>query len=297
MHRILVNSDEKAVQTNLAPLLVNNFYCNLLSGNYMDNNLLYIIAMMLKDEIDKLDNINQVENFLEGSKCGFLLEELRKMPDIQIFFKNVIRKTVEKIERKYSFREIKFDIEEISKELAKYKNDEEKKNSKKSLNNNKDLDEFYNKIINSQVRESCINYATEENNEKYKERNEKFNKNYEPNITNHDLELRAENAKNKNKENLYNYFKKLENDILSDNSHEIYSNSTLKKKLEESNIYNILSSVYQNDFLEVVSFLEQLIGDLMIKILLLPNSIKYICKIISILIKNKFKNITTIQVN
>ena len=297
MHRILVNSDEKAVQTNLAPLLVNNFYCNLLSGNYMDNNLLYIFTMMLKDEIDKLENINDVESFLEGTKCGFLLEELIKMPDIQIFFKNVIRKTVEKIERKYSFREIKFDIEEISKELTKYKNDEEKKNNRKSRDTNKDLEEFYNKIINGQVRESCINYSGDENNEKYKERNENFIKNYEPNITSKDFESRAEEAKSKNKENLYNYFKKLENDTQSNNSKDLYSNLTLKNKLEKTNMYNILVSIYQNDFLEVISFLEQLIEDLMKKMLLLPNSIKYICKIIYILIKNKFKNITTIQLN
>ena len=65
----------------------------------MENNLLYVITMMLKDEINKLDNINQIDNFLENSKCGFLLEELQKMPDIQIFFKKVIQKTVETIER------------------------------------------------------------------------------------------------------------------------------------------------------------------------------------------------------
>jgi hypothetical protein len=59
---------------------------------------------MLKSEIDKLENINQVDTFLENTKCGFLLEELQKVPDIQIFFKKVIIKTVEKIERICSYR-------------------------------------------------------------------------------------------------------------------------------------------------------------------------------------------------
>ena len=93
----------------------------------MENNLLYVITMMLKDEIDKLENINQVDKFLENTKCGFLLEELIKMPDIQIYFKNVIIKTVEKIERTYSFREINFKISKILEEIIKLKNDEEKK--------------------------------------------------------------------------------------------------------------------------------------------------------------------------
>ena len=62
----------------------------------MENNLLYIITLLLKDEIDTLENIDQVDNFLENTKCGFLLKELQKMPDIQIFFKKVILKTKSK---------------------------------------------------------------------------------------------------------------------------------------------------------------------------------------------------------
>ena len=82
MYYIIKNSEPKIVQSNLSPFIVNNFYCNYLSGNYLENNLLYIITLMLKDEIDKLENISQIDNFLKNTKCGFLLEELIKMPDI-----------------------------------------------------------------------------------------------------------------------------------------------------------------------------------------------------------------------
>ena len=58
-----------------------------------------------------------------------------------------------------------------------------------------------------------------------------------------------------------------------------------------------LLTFYQNDFLEVISFIDQLIEDLMNNIFLLPNSIKYICKIISILIKKKFKDINKVEEN
>jgi hypothetical protein len=93
----------------------------------MENNLLYVITMLLKDEIDKLENINQVDTFLENTKCGYLLEELIKMPDIQIYFKNVIIQAVEKIERTCSFRDINFDINERLEELKKIREEEEKK--------------------------------------------------------------------------------------------------------------------------------------------------------------------------
>ena len=156
-----MNTDIKNVQTNLAPFIVNNFYCNYLSGNYMENNLLYVIAMMLKDEIDKLDNINQVDNFLEKTKCGFLLEELRKMPDIQIYFKKVILKTVEKIERTYSFREIKFNTSKILEEVIKLKEEEKIKLFKKYENNIL----IANNNINNNINNNNINNNINNNNE------------------------------------------------------------------------------------------------------------------------------------
>ena len=102
VYKILINTDLEMVKENVAPFIVNNFYCNHLSGNYIENNLLYIFTLMLKDEINKLENINQVDNFLEDTKCGYLLEQIQKIPDIQIYFKNVILKIVEKIERNSS---------------------------------------------------------------------------------------------------------------------------------------------------------------------------------------------------
>ena len=56
-------------------------------------------------------------------------------------------------------------------------------------------------------------------------------------------------------------------------------------------------SFYRTDFMQVVDFIEQLIGDLIQNILLLPYSVKCICKIISVLIRNKFKNITKVIEN
>ena len=124
IYNILNNSEIDIVKSSLASFIVNNFYCNHLSGNYIENNLLYVITMMLKDEIDKLENINQADKFLENTKCGYLLEELQNMPDIQIYFKNVIIKAIEKIERTYSFKTITFNISKILNQLNKIKESE-----------------------------------------------------------------------------------------------------------------------------------------------------------------------------
>ena len=292
MYHVLINSKEKIVKTNLAPFIVNNFYCNYLSGNYMENNLLYIITLMLKDEINGLENINDVDKFLENTKCGFLLEELQKMPDVQIYFKNVILKTVEKIERTCSFREIKFNIIEKEKELIKIKEDEEKKIGKKL---EKNLYEFYNNIIMNRIFEQNITLSKEQNNKKIKEQNNNFVKKYLYDITVNELSLLSNKAKEENKNDLSAYYSQLEKDFKINSS--LYSLKTLTDNITKSSIPSNIITFYQGDCIEIISFLEQLINDLMKNILLLPNSIKYICKIISILIKKKFPNISKTEEN
>ena len=69
------------------------------------------------------------------------------------------------------------------------------------------------------------------------------------------------------------------------------------KNLLETNAPAYLLSFYQTNFFEVISFIELLLEDLMSNLSLLPNSIKYICKIISILIRNKFNDISKIEEN
>ena len=55
--------------------------------------------------------------------------------------------------------------------------------------------------------------------------------------------------------------------------------------------------LYVEDFMGIITLVKQIMEDIMKNISLLPNSIKYICKIISILIKRKFKNIKKSEQN
>ena len=289
IYHIINNLDLDIVKSNFASFIANYFYCNYLSGNYMENNLLYVITMLLKDEIDKLEDINQVDTFLENTKCGYLLEELIKMPDIQIYFKNVIIQAVEKIERTCSFRDINFDINERLEELKKIREEEEKKLGKK---NDEDLEEIFKKIIDSKLLDQSLNFSKEENSRINNERYQLFNQKYIADINIKEFQMRADDAKRKNKIYLYEYYNKLINEVSSNKDKDIYSISTLMKNMLATNLPTHMFSYYLNDFLETISFIDKLIEDLKKNILLLPNSVKYICKIISILIKKKFKNIS-----
>ena len=75
----------------LAPFFGNNFFQNLLSPYTVEENLLYVISLLLKNEIDKLSSENDLDKFLNNSRCGYLLNELRKKREVIIlvfFFQN-----------------------------------------------------------------------------------------------------------------------------------------------------------------------------------------------------------------
>ena len=297
MFKILKNTGGKEIKTNLAPLIVDNFYTNYLSGNYMENNLLYIIALMLKDEIDKLMDLSQVDTFLDNTRCGYLLEQLIKKADIQIFFKKVIIKTIEKIESLCSFREINFNVLRRGEEIKRMKEaiDKGDKKGKKIENIN---DEVYKRMITNQIEDPSINFSKEESFiAPKKDDGDIFVKKYVPNISLKIFEDRAKKAKDENKDDLSDYFNKFAQEIKEKNKKELFSNAGLMSDLLSTDFPPLVLTFYQNDFMQVFSFIEQLIDDLIENILLLPYSIKCICKIISILIKNKFKNIKKTEEN
>ena len=291
-YKALVNTSKEDVKNILSSFVVNNIYCNHLSGNYIENNLLYIITLMLKDEIDQLTDVNQADQFLEDTKCGYLLEQLQKLPDIQVYFNRVILKTIEKIERSCSSRVINIDVDERNKELTNLLKNEEKKSGKKNKVN---INDIIHRILYSKVNDQSINNSMEENSKKCEKLNKIFMGKYTPNIRKDEIEKLSQKAQSENKANLYEYFNRLKEDINIKSNEDLYSSKILMKKLYEYEYSQVILNIYQNDFLEIISFIDQLIFDLKESIKLLPNTIKYICKIISILIRDKFKNISKID--
>ena len=75
---ILQNADKSDIKNYLAPFIVNNFYENILSLNFIEENLIYVLTILLNNEINNLSSIKENVNFLNDSHCGYLLEQLRR---------------------------------------------------------------------------------------------------------------------------------------------------------------------------------------------------------------------------
>ena len=92
----------KHVKHNLAQLFVHNFYNNILSSNYVEDNLFYIITLLINEEIGNITNINYSDNCLNGIKYGIFLEKLCNKIDIKSYCKLNILNVIENLESNFS---------------------------------------------------------------------------------------------------------------------------------------------------------------------------------------------------
>ena len=119
MYLIITKCVPEDINYNLSSFIINNFYNNILSSSYMENNLLYLLSLLLKDEVDQLNSPDDVNFFLNETKCGILLDQMFKQNDIQIYFKSIFLKTIETLELLNSNRKIEFSIKKKRRRINK----------------------------------------------------------------------------------------------------------------------------------------------------------------------------------
>ena len=135
IYEIIKHSGPILLKNNLAPFIINNFYTDYTSGNYVDNNLLYVITLLIKNEFETMDKNKELENtkklelYLENTNLGFFLDAIGQIPDVQNFFKEVIVNSVEKLARSNVLEEeIRIDTDEMSTKKGKKKKEQETNN-------------------------------------------------------------------------------------------------------------------------------------------------------------------------
>ena len=289
---LLLNSDNEDVKNILAPFFCHNFYQNILSPYTVEENLLFIISIMLKEEINKLNSIEQLDIFLNETPCGYLLEELRRKSDIKSYSKTIIYKILEEIETNNSEKQLNINIENVENNIKNIEKELKKKNM--DLGNLED-------IIFLQNYDHSLRGGGDDKNifEAFKMKNKKqdtyFNDKFISNLDKNELEKMGKKYKNEKDMNMYEYILKNKNK-LSENE-KLFSNEKLVKKIFDSNHSSILYFLYQMDFLKIIKYMDLFLDSIIDNIKIMPKSIKYICKIISSLIKRKFPKIFKVDLN
>lgn len=273
---IIKNSKPSEIQKTLLPLFGNNFYENILSSKYIQNNLMYVITLLLKNEINSLDNEYNPDKFLDiNSSCGYLLYELRAKDDTQIYIKKIIEDVVEQIDE-YSYT-LCFDFEKINESIIdkfkdiKYEiiNDDSKKRLSKG------------EILNEIVVKKLGNKLKNQNN------NTDFSNKYLKDISVDNYFSNEEDIKEHYNSTIFTRKK----------SYISHIDNYLTEKINKQKYQKEVLLFYQNDFYIVKNFIDKFIKNLLDNLNIIPYSIKLICKIISILLKKKFPNLLIIKHN
>ena len=283
---ILKKSDKNDLKNNIAPFIASNFYENILSSNYIEDQLLYIICLLLKDEINnEIKTKNDINKFLENTPCGILLEQLKLKQDVQTYFKTLIYQIVQKLEEKNSSFEMKFNVKEIEEDFRQTKEEVESEYKKTGKKQKIIVSDFFKK--------SYEEYSSSKSNSQEGEDKDLFNIKYIPSLTKDELKkLMDENKKN---QNMTDFF--LSQWHLCKDNPDIFSNDTLLKNVFQSELSKEILASYQLDFLKVIKILEELIKSFLKHLYLLPYSVKCICKMIFILIKKKFPDLSLAETN
>ena len=270
--KLLMNVKPKNILDSLFPLFANNFYENILSQKFIQNNLLYVITLLLKHEIKTDCDLEYPNKFLSiKSPCGYLLYELRNKRDFQIYLKEIIQEGIELLDE-YPFN-ICLNIDEIE------------SNINRQYENN---DGFITIDKKGKLSESLeFEDKRQLNFPKIEELKQQY---FTTNINSNNFF----NELNQNIINYYNEILKISKDdnIIYDKFIKDFNEEVNKKKYAKK-IY----PYYFSDFYVVTKFIETLFNNILKKINIIPNSIRIISKIISILIIKKYPNISIIKRN
>ena len=118
---LLLHMDIKDIKKNIAPFLVNNFYENILSFNYLQENFMFVLSLLLKEEISSLKSPDNLLIFLQDTPCGCLLDQLIHKIDIKSYFNKILKDIIENIENKFSERKMFFSTEKIEEQIIEKK--------------------------------------------------------------------------------------------------------------------------------------------------------------------------------
>ena len=281
--KLIIHSKKEDLKQNLVPLIVNNFYENILSSNYIEDHLLYIICLVLKDEIDnRITGQSDYKNFLEDTPCGILLEELIMKQDVQTYFKTLIFKMVSYLEEENSSYEINFNVKYIHNEFNKTKEVIEAEYKKTGKKHKVIASDYFRRNNEGSIDSDLSNDG-----------NKLFTSKYIISFSKEEYTLLL----SKNQEN------KIMNDFLSSQSQacmdnpNIFSNETLLKNVFQLEHSKEILASYQIDFTKTIKILDEFLKSLFNYLYLLPYSVKCICKIIILMIRRKFKDWKIVEQN
>ena len=293
MYKILIQAkkDQKHI---LGTLLGDFMYNNIFSSDSIQEELLIMLYRTLQHEIKSLSNSSKPSEFLKDSINQYILNSLAKKQDVKAYFGKVIIGLTDLFEGQEETKELIFDPKKLSEEVSKQKALKMKQRQEQNLN----------KIGSSQIKNDSekfdIIFGSDKSSGKLSSilpllDSQTFYSKYIPDLNKEQLREKYEMAKDTCvKDYIDKQINKADSSKLKDG---LFANSNFVEIIYKINDSTDLLNLYQLNFTIVIELINRLFAELGKTVSAIPNSIRYICKIISILVKNKFPNILQVELN
>ena len=264
---LIIISDINDIKETLSNLFMNYFYENILSDNSIENNLMYVLTLLIQDEIKNIKNIDDYDKFMgKGSKVGCFMDELRKKSDIKNYFKKSFLNFISDLESKSSIN-FSLEVEQILKNL---------RNKKKSNKRDDSDNSFFDEMKFDDLELDLL-----------------IAKNLSP-LTIKNMNIIISQSQ-KTDQDMNDY---INNNINNSQEESHYSNLKLMEKFYiNGNLSSQLITIYTKKFCLIKEFIDKFISILEKNLNFLPYSIKCLCKIINVLVQKKFPHINLSQKN
>ena len=313
IYRIISKAEPKDLTHSFIYFISNNFFNNILSDNTNSKELLFLITRLLYDQISSLKKISDFSKILENSNAFAILKGIKYQKDVRTFYELILKDIIEDYENsENNATTLDFNIEGIHKYLIeKEKEAEFYKSQKDYQEKQKEIEKEQKKEkqgMNNMYKMSCIICDESRGSNKSlnlyeieNENDEQINDNiydskkilskYLVDLNTKEITNLLYKEKNELKKNyLREHLEYLEND---DN---FYANAKLLDILSHYDEFDRILYYYQKKFYTVVDIINKLIKKIDESVEIIPYSIKYICKIISIALKKQFKQITEYEI-
>ena len=244
----------------MAPLIMNNFYTNILESETIEEQVLSLIWDLLNKEIPVLNNQKESkkfeENFLnQNSKLYYFLSELINKNDIKNYFTNVLNDVLQVMEN-YTSINLVFDINSLKKEIS---------------------------------IERKINLTVEDIQERKDERNSFYGK-YIIAIKQKDL---TSNMNDVQESEIMKQYCLKQLNCYEGQDDNLFSTEIFINELFAENESEELIDQYELNFMLIKKFINLLFEKFLFFIDSIPYSIRSICKLIKICYEQKNKNYTS----